>query len=445
MFGELLTTDEMAEATGPTAWVRAMADAEAALAEASAACGLIPEPAAEAILAACRELTVDPAQLGRAARAGGNPVIALVGCLRDRLDRPASDWVHFGATSQDILDTAAALVATRAGLLVDDHLGALAAACATVADRHRHSIMLARTLLQPALPTTFGARAAGWLLGVLEARRLVAGAIRHLPASLGGAAGTLAALGDHGPAVVATFARLLELKEPLMPWHTARQPVAAVGSALAIATATAAKVTGDIALGMQAEVGEMAEPAPGGSSSLPHKRNPVAATLTNAASRRATALAGVLIGSVVAEHERPAGAWHAEWAAWAELLALAGSAAARAAATVDGLVVDTEQMAANVDRSGPSLLSERVVAALLPNVGRATALAAVGDAAQRSDMARTLASDPRVGLDPGQVAALLDPTTYLGATEVWIDRVLAAYQEGRHDEQSSFPDGPGHR
>jgi 3-carboxy-cis,cis-muconate cycloisomerase len=189
LFGELLSTDELAEATGGAAWVRAMLDAEAALAAASADCGVLPAEVAAEIEGKCHAAHVEPAALGRAARAGGNPVIPLVAGLRRDLSGPAADWLHHGATSQDVLDTAAVLVATRAGALVDGHLAALADGCAALADRHRHTLVLARTLLQPALPTTFGAKAAGWLLAALDARRLLAEALGRLPASLGGAAG----------------------------------------------------------------------------------------------------------------------------------------------------------------------------------------------------------------------------------------------------------------
>lgn len=428
MFGELLSTDELAEATGGAAWVRAMLDAEAALAAASADCGLLPAEVAAEIEGKCHAAHVEPAALGRAARAGGNPVIPLVAGLRRDLSGPAADWLHHGATSQDVLDTAAVLVATRAGALVDGHLAALADGCAALAGRHRHTLVLARTLLQPALPTTFGAKAAGWLVAALDARRLLAEALGRLPASLGGAAGTLAAFGERGPAVLAAFARRLALPEPLVPWHTARQPVAAAGSALAIVAATAAKITGDVALLMQAEVGEASEPAPGGSSTLPHKRNPVAATLAGAAARRAVALAAVLAGSVVAEHERPAGAWHAEWETLSELLALAGGAAAHAAATVTGLEVDPAAMGANLRRVGPVLLAERVVLTLAPRIGRAAAVAVVDDAAAAPDFAAALAADPRAGLGTGEVAELLDPAGYLGAAGAWVDRALAAHR-----------------
>ncbi|HLH46736.1 MAG TPA: lyase family protein, partial [Acidimicrobiales bacterium] len=280
LFGPLAAGDDLLAATSGAAWVQAMLDAEAALALASADVGVVTTGVADEIAAACATLEVDPAELGRAGRGGGNPVIPLVAVLRGSLAEPGASWVHWGATSQDILDTAAALVASRAGHMVGAHLDRLADGCADLAERHRDTLTVARTLLQPALPTTFGAKAAGWLVGTLQARRQVAEATARLPASLGGAGGTLAAFGHDGPAVAARFATRLDLPAALVPWHTARQPVAALGSALAVTTATAAKVTGDVALLMQAEVAEASEPpGRGGSSTLPQKRNPIAATL----------------------------------------------------------------------------------------------------------------------------------------------------------------------
>jgi 3-carboxy-cis,cis-muconate cycloisomerase len=290
--------------------------------------------------------------------------------------------------------------------------------------------MLARTLLQPALPTTFGAKAAGWLVGVLEARRLVDDASSHLSVSLGGAAGTLAAFEAEGPAVLTEFAERLDLAKPLVPWHTSRQRVASLGAALATAAGTAAKITGDIALLMQAEVAEVAVTQPGGSSTLPHKRNPVAAALTDAAARRSAALASVLVSSVVSEHERPLGAWHAEWVPFAELLALSGGAVANAAATVSRLEIFPEAMKANVERIGPVLLSERMMFALTALVGRNMAVSILADATASSDFAAAVAQDPRVAgvLAADRLAELLDPLGYLGATGTWVAQSLAAYR-----------------
>jgi 3-carboxy-cis,cis-muconate cycloisomerase len=441
LWSHLFGSNDVVAATDGTAWVQAMLEAEAALAAAATDIGIVPAEAAIEIERTCVAFTADPAELGVQARASGNPVIPLVAALRRHLPEPAASWVHWGATSQDILDTAAVLVATRAGRLINGHVDRLAQGCATLAAGHRDTLMLARTLLQPALPTTFGAKAASWLAGVLDARMLLDEATDRLPASLGGAAGTLAAFGDAGPHLVAIFSSRLGLAEPLSPWHTARQRVAALGSALAIVAGTAAKITGDVALLMQAEVAEASDLHSSGSSTLPQKRNPVAASLAQGASRQTAALASVLFGSVAAEHERPVGAWHAEWVPLTDLLVLTGGAAAAAAEMVTGLQVDPIAMRANLDRVGPVLLSERLVLALSPFLGREEAVAAVDDAAAASDFAAALAADPRVGdvLTADELVELLDPAGYVGAAGTWVDRALASFQEVKscHEE-----DGP---
>jgi 3-carboxy-cis,cis-muconate cycloisomerase len=450
LFGDALfappaVSDELLALTGDSAWLQALLDAEAGLARAEAEAGIVPVEAAELIAGACHAAGFDAAAIGRAGRGGGNPVIPLVEALTAAVPVSARTWVHWGATSQDILDTAAMLVAERCLVVVDRELSALATGCATLADRHRHTLMAGRTLMQQALPITFGGKAAGWLLGVLDARRLVATARAGLAVQLGGAAGTLASLGADGPVVVEGFARRLGLPAPPAPWHTARQRVAALGAALATATATAAKITGDVALMMQTEVAEAAEPEAagrGGSSTLPHKRNPVAAAAVGTATRRATALLPLLIGAVVAEHERPVGAWQAEWAALGELLALAGGAAGLAAVTVRGLEVDTDAMAANLDRTGGLLLAERVTFALAEHLDRADAARLVAAAARRvtageCGFAEALGADPRIAarLDGGRIAELLQPAGYLGASQVWIDRALAAHRDSLRPEE----------
>jgi 3-carboxy-cis,cis-muconate cycloisomerase len=459
LFGPLFATDRQLEALGAAAWVQAMLDAEAALAHAEADVGLVPAAAAEAIAAACRAERFDAARLGRAARDGGNPVIPLAAALEAAVPESARPWVHHGATSQDILDTAAVLVARRALVIVEGDLRVLAGGCAALAEQHRHTLMAGRTLLQQALPITFGLKAAGWLVGVLDARRLLVDAGGRLAVQLGGAAGTLASLGDAGPSVLTRFAVRLELPEPLVPWHTARQRVAELASALALTTGTTAKIAGDVGLLAQSEVGEAAEPAGpgrGGSSTLPQKRNPVGAALARAAAARAQALSGVLLGALVAEHERPLGAWHSEWQPLTELLGLCSGAVARTAETVAGLEVDAEAMAANLARGRGTLLAERVSLALSPALGRRTAHEVVAGAVRRSldrgtPLAEELRGDPSVGsaLAPDahngeedavgeehaagerrldvRLAELLDPAGYLGATDTWIDRALSAH------------------
>lgn len=352
LFAPIVTTDELLDATSDERWLALMLRAEAALALAAAEFDTIPRSAADAIAVACDSGNIDPVAIGRAARDGGNPVIPLVEELRARVPAVDRDWVHWGATSQDIVDTAMMLMAREVIAIIDRELTDAGDACAVLVDRHRATPMVGRTLLQHAPPITFGFKVASWLNGILDARVVMG---RVVPAAqLGGPVGTLASMGSSGPEIAARFAALVDLDEPLVPWHTARQRVAELASALAIVAGTAAKIGGDVALLMQPEVAELAEPeAPGrgASSSIPGKRNPILAVEIDAAARQAIALVPVVLGSLVASHERPAGAWHAEWEAVTDLLALAGGAASNLRVVLEGLEVDAAAMAAHAGAS----------------------------------------------------------------------------------------------
>jgi 3-carboxy-cis,cis-muconate cycloisomerase len=327
-------------AVSDEAWLRALLETERALATAQAKVGVISQEAAAAVVAACTG-DFDAAALAEAGRRAGNPVEPLVRALREH-----AEFVHWGATSQDILDTAAALVTRDATMLIAAELDGVARACAELADRHRSTVMAARTLLQQAVPTTFGLKAAGWLVGTLHARERIV-AVR-LSAQLGGAGGTLAALGDHGVDVLRAYSEELGLPEPLLPWHTRRLRVAEVGAGLAIAAGFLSKIALDIVLLAQTEVGEVREQAGGDSSTMPHKQNPVGSTLTRACALRVEGATGVLLAALPQEHERAAGAWHAEWAALSDALMLTGAAAAALRETLTGLEVDVERMSANI-------------------------------------------------------------------------------------------------
>ena len=414
------------------AWVAAMLEVEAALAAAGAEAGVIPAEAAGAIAAACRPGAVDGAGLGDAALAAGNPVVPLVARIRDAAGEEAGAWVHHGATSQDVLDTAAMLVARRAVALVTEELDAVARACAALARAHAGTPMAGRTLLQQALPVTFGLTAAGWLDATLDARAGLARA--RLDVQLGGAAGTLAALGDAGPAVVAALAARLGLGAPELPWHTARGRVAELSAALAVAAGTMGKVGLDLVLLAQTEVGEV-EAGAGGSSTLPHKRNPVGAVRARACALRMPGLAATLLAAMAQEHQRAAGAWHAEWEPLTQALALTGGAAAGVSEALDGLAVDAARMRANLGATGGLLLSERIVLALAPRAGHAAAQAAVQaaaaevgrDAADPAAFRDALLAQRAVSahLDAAALDALLDPETYLGAAGTFVQRALA--------------------
>ena len=298
---------------------------------------VIPPEAAAAIVDRCHADLYDIDELLKQGRSAGTPAEPLVRALRQAVGGEAAVWVHWGATSQDVMDTASMLVARRALELILVELDRVAAALVKLAEAHRSTPMVARTLLQQALPTTFGCKAAGWLVAVLEAqRRLEELQTERLAVQLGGAAGTLAALGENGTEVLRLFAEELELAEPTVPWHTNRTRIAELGGALETASGVLAKIGLDIALLAQTEVGEVREWPGGGSSTLPQKRNPVRSTLARASAQLASGHASVLARSAVQEHERAAGAWQAEWTALSGALAFTGGAAWAIADAVGG-------------------------------------------------------------------------------------------------------------
>lgn len=329
------------DAVSDEAWLDAMLDAERALVNALALAGTLSADAAAAVAEQCDLSLYDVDAIVADGRAAGNPVEPLVRALRER----AGDAAHCGATSQDILDSAAMLVAQRTLRLIGGELTALADGCAALAEAHRATPMAGRTLLQQAVPVTFGLVAAGWLVGVLDARERIETLV--LPAQLGGAAGTLAAFGHRGQDVLRLYAAELGLAEPTLPWHAQRAPVAAIAGGLDAAGQACAKIGLDVILLAQTEVAEVSERDAGASSTMPHKRNPVRAVLARACGRAVHAQATLLTGG---EHElqRAAGAWHAEWNALSEALAFAGGAAAAARECVDALDVHPDRMRANM-------------------------------------------------------------------------------------------------
>jgi 3-carboxy-cis,cis-muconate cycloisomerase len=431
-FSAIFVPQELREAVSDRAWLQGMLDAEHALARAGVTVGLVPEGAAARIGAACRAELYDTGRLADDGRAVGNPAEPLVRELRKAAGDEAAEYVHLGATSQDIVDTAAMLVSRDAAGIVLAELDRLAGGCAELARAHRSTPLAARTLLQQAVPTTFGLKAAGWLVSVLEARRRLA-AVRaeRLAAQLGGAAGTLAAFGDEALEIARLYARELGLAEPVLPWHANRQRVAELGSALAASAGAAAKVGVDIVLLAQSEVGEVAEAVGGASSTMPQKRNPVRSTVAVACARLANAHAGVLLGELAHEHERGVGGWHAEWEALSGALAFAGGSAAAAADAVTGLEVDTDRMRANLEASGGLVVAERISFALTARLGRSRAHEVVAEAARAPSFREALLADERTGLVAEELDALLDPTGYLGAAEALVDRALGEYERDR--------------
>ncbi|WP_405574192.1 adenylosuccinate lyase family protein [Streptomyces phaeochromogenes] len=440
------------------AWLQAMLDAEVALARAQYAVGLTPAAAVRAIASVARADRLDLVALAHAARAAANPVVALVTAFTEVVaarDPAAAEYVHRGSTSQDILDSAAMLVARRVLGLVAADLERTGAALATLADAHRHTVLAGRTLAQHAVPTTFGLKAAGWLQLVGDALVRVRAVAASLPAQLGGAAGTLAAYreyalldrgqggdpagGDGGVELLRPFAEALGLAEPVLPWHTVRTPVAEVGAVLQLVTGALGKFALDVQTLSRTEIGEVSEPAAtgrGASSAMPQKRNPALATLIVSAARQVPAHALVLAQCLLAEDERPAGAWHAEWQPLREALRLAGGAAHTAVELAEGLVVHPERMLANLGLTGGALVTERLTVVLAPAFGKVRAkkllTAASAEAAGTGrPLAEVLAQHPELSavFTSARLSALLDPAQYTGAADALVDRALGRFAE----------------
>lgn len=432
-FGPLFVPPALLDAVSGRAWLEGMLEAEGALATAEAAAGVIPAEAAVAIAERCDPDLYDFDELLEQGRAVGNPAEPLVRALRKAVGGDAAGYVHHGATSQDVMDTASMLVARGALDLVLEDLAAVESRLAELAEAHRSTPMVARTLLQHALPTTFGFKAAGWLVALQEAsERLLVVRDDRLAAELGGAAGTLAALGEDGPEVLRLYADELELDEPVLPWHTNRTRIAELGAALDTCAGVLAKIGLDLALLAQTEVGEVREGGTGGSSTLPQKRNPIRSTHARACAELVHGYASVLARSVVQEHERAAGAWHAEWTALSGALAFTGGAAAAIGEALSGLEVDEERMRRNLELTDGLILAERVALAVggdgAQDAVREAALEAVASGRSFEDALRASGSVP---LSDEELAEALDPATYVGSAEMFVDRALAEYRSRR--------------
>jgi 3-carboxy-cis,cis-muconate cycloisomerase len=444
LFRPIFVPERFAEAVSGRAWLGAMLQAEGALAVAQARAGLIPRLAAEIIISCCDADRFVPEEIGRKGRAQGNPVPPLVHSLTravSRVSEDAAGHVHKGATSQDIMDTAAMLVCRNALGLVLEEIDGISAACARLADTHRDTMMPGRTLLQQALPTTFGKKAAGWLVSVLEVgTRLREVRESGLAVQLGGAAGTLASLGPAGTRVLAEFARELRLMEPVVPWHTGRSRIAEIGSVLSLVAGVLGRISQDVILMAQTEVGEAAEPAGegrGGSSTLPHKQNPVLSVTAVANVRRVFDLSHTLQAAMLGEHERAAGAWHSEWEALSDALALTGGAATNIREVMEGLEVYPEKMLENLNTTGGLLLAENIATLAVERLGRLRAHDLVEEASQRAleggnSLREELLSEPRLAevLSEEEIDAALDPAGYLGSAGEFVDRALKLYREG---------------
>jgi 3-carboxy-cis,cis-muconate cycloisomerase len=439
--------------TSDVAWLQAMLDAEAGLARALERAGLAPAGSGAAVTEVAQAGNFDAAELGELAALTGNPVPALARALARRVPQTAAGAVHQGATSQDIVDTAAMLLARRVIDVVLADLAQAARAAAGLADAYRSTIMIGRTLLQQAVPVTFGLVAAGWLTSLDEARAgLAAVGSQRLAVQFGGAAGTLASLGDDGPRVVGLLAEELGLARPVLPWHTDRLRIIDLATALARVTAALGKIARDVTLLAQSEIAEVSEgggePAPrdaasprrGGSSAMPHKHNPVASIAILGCTRQAPGLLATLVACAEQELQRAAGAWHAEWEPLTALLRLTGSAASWAAELLSGLSVDASRMAANLAATKDLPLAEHVTSLLAGVLGGVQAHDLVAEAGQRAVSAGlplrdVLLAVPKLegrlasaGITPEQIESALEPAGYLGAADAFVTAALAAHQ-----------------
>jgi len=411
----------------------ALVTAEVALIRAYATVGAeVPGGLATAV----EDVSIDLSALAAASVAGGNPVIPLVGLLKDQV--PAADrvWVHRGATSQDIIDSALMLIARGAAAQVLASLAATEAALAEFAAAHRDEVAAARTLTQHAVPTTVGLRAANWLRGVRRASERLDAASAALPAQLGGAGGTLAAFVEaigveRALALPVAFAAELGLATPDAPWHTTRWPVTELGDALVQAVDALGVIAGDVATLSRTEIGELAEGSGGGSSAMPQKRNPAASVLIRSAALRAPQLGATLhLAAALAVDERPDGAWHAEWPTLRELLRLALGASAHAATLVGGLRVDASAVARNLAMTNGLIVAERVSSVLGPLLGKERVGEIVRAAGEGEDLA-TLVDEELIeaGTTTVDVRSLLDPTYYTGLAGDIVDRALTPKNE----------------
>ena len=439
-FDALFVPAELRDAVSGRAWLEGMLAAERALARAGSAAGVVPEKAAETIAEECSADAYDWDVLLLEWRQSGSPADPLVQALVRRVGEEAGRWVHLGATSQDVVDTAAMLVSRDGLALVGEWLTRACDACAELARTHRNTPMAGRTLLQHAVPTTFGLKAAGWLVALADARGRLLEVRDNLPAQLGGAAGTLSALGDRGLEVSALYARELGLAEPTLPWHANRTPVVELGAVLTIAAGAVAKVALDLQLLAQTEVAEVREAGDGGgSSAMPQKRNPVGATWARAGAELARGHALVLVGAASAEHERGAGSWQAEADALSGALATTGGAAAALAGALDGLEVDAGRMRANLDLTGGAIVAERLALVLTERLGRSEARALARRAALRASASGGTFRDAVAGesdLGRAELDEVFDPASYLGSAGALVDRALDRYaSERRADER----------
>jgi 3-carboxy-cis,cis-muconate cycloisomerase len=436
----LFRSEDVEKALSDRACLQGMLDFEAGLARAEARAGVIPSSAATAIAAKCEAELFDVAELARGAKLAGNIAIPLVKALTALVaqsDSDAARYVHWGATSQDAIDTGCVLQLRQALKIITGDLDRLGGGLAELATKHRSTIVVGRTWMQQALPTTFGAKVAGWLDAVDRHRERLGEAQRRvLVLQFGGAVGTLAALGGRGADVGENLAEELALGLPKIPWHSHRDRVAEVATTLGLCVGTLGKIAKDISLHSQTEVAEVFEPAEkgrGGSSTMPHKRNPVASVAVLSAAVRVPGLVSTMLTSMVQEHERGLGGWHAEWETLPEIVSLSAGALGQMAEVVPKLEIDAERMRENLESTQGLIFAEAVSMALAEKMGKAAAHEFVEVACQKARSEKRHLRDVLLGdgrakahLSVADVDRLFDPAKYLGMATDFVDRVVAA-------------------
>jgi 3-carboxy-cis,cis-muconate cycloisomerase len=443
LLAPMLSSAAMRAVCDDVAYLQHMLDFEAALAHAETATGVIPASAAGPIAKACKASAFDLAALAEAAAPSGNLAIPLVKVLTAEVakaDADAARYVHWGATSQDVIDTAGMLTLRAAidALLPD--LDRAIAGFAKLARQHRNTAAVARTWLQHALPMPFGLKLAEYAAALHRSRKRLQ-RLRNdgLALQFGGAAGTLAALGDKGMVVAERLAQELKLPLPDAPWHTHRDRIAEAASVLAVLTGTCGKIARDVSLLMQTDVAEAFEPSGegrGGSSTMPHKRNPVAAATALAAATMAPNLAATIFAAQVQDHERSAGPWQAEWPTLPSLLLVTSGALAAIVDIAEGLEVDVARMRVNLDATGGLIMAEAVTMALAEKVGKSEAHHLVEAASKKAvtekkGLRDVLTKDPKVTahVSADKLAKLFEPMAYQGASQALIDRLLASLDD----------------
>jgi 3-carboxy-cis,cis-muconate cycloisomerase len=438
----LLSSAAMRAILDDRARLQRMLDVIVALARAEAAVDVIPALASDQIANAAKAERYDLKALGEEAATAGNVAIPLIHALTAEVakaDAAAAGYVNWGGTSQDIIDSALVLELRAAIDALNADLNRAIDGFTTLAGRHRRTPAVGRTLMQHALPMPFGLKLAGYAAALSRSRERLRRLRREaLMLQLGGAVGTLAALGEKGLDVSERLAALLDLPLPEGPWHTHRDRLAEVASALAILTGTCGKIARDVSLLMQTDVAEAFEPAApgqGGSPTMPHKRNPTAAATALAAATIAPNLLATILAAQVQEHERALGGWQAEWPTF-PALALVTSAAVNAIADIaQGLEVDSERMRANIDETHGLIMAEAVALALAAKVGKPEAHKLVEEASRKALAAKrslhdVLAEDDRVklSLSVGELAKLFEPATYQGSAQTFVDRIIGSLQ-----------------